>query len=77
MPDTPDPVHRPDRPFPPPERPVTVSISGGSVTYPGQDTPAVRDIDLDLEPGRRVALVGPLAADLLAVTAAEHPADYP
>ena len=41
MADTPDPVRRPDRPFPPPERPVTISISGGSVTYPGQDTPAV------------------------------------
>jgi ABC-type transport system involved in cytochrome bd biosynthesis fused ATPase/permease subunit len=73
MADTPDPVRRPDRPFPPPERPVTISISGGSLTYPGQDTPAVRDIDLDLEPGRRVALVGPLAAGLLAVTAAGAP----
>jgi hypothetical protein len=46
--DTPDPVRHPDRSFPPPERPLTVSISGGSVTYPGQGTPAVRDIDLDL-----------------------------
>ena len=67
--DTPDPVRRPDRPFPPPERPVTVSISGGSVTYPGQDTPAVRDIDLDLEPGRRVALVGPTGAGKSTVAA--------
>jgi ATP-binding cassette subfamily C protein CydC len=60
--DTPDPVRRPDRPFPAPRRPVTVSIRGGSVRYPGQATPAVRDIDLDLEPGRRVALVGSTGA---------------
>ena len=60
--DTADPVRRPDRPFPPPEWPVRISIRGGSVTYPGQDTPAVRDIDLDLEPGRRVALVGAAGA---------------
>jgi ABC-type transport system involved in cytochrome bd biosynthesis fused ATPase/permease subunit len=38
--DTPDPVRRPDRPFPPPERPVTISISGASVTHPGQDLAA-------------------------------------
>src|SRR5215470_9501813 len=44
--DTPDPVRRPDRPFPPPERPVTVSVRGGTVRYPGQATPAVRGIDL-------------------------------
>jgi ATP-binding cassette, subfamily C, bacterial CydC len=67
--DTPDPVRRPDHPFPPPERPVTVSISGGSVIYPGQATPAVRDIDLDLEPGRRVALVGPTGAGKTTVAA--------
>jgi len=67
--DTPDPVRRPDHPFPPPERPVTVSISGGSVIYPGQATPAVRDIDLDLEPGRRVALVGPTGAGKSTVAA--------
>jgi thiol reductant ABC exporter CydC subunit len=60
--DAPDPVRRADRPFPPPERPVTVSIRGGTVRYPGQETPAVRDIDIDLEPGRRVALVGATGA---------------
>jgi ATP-binding cassette, subfamily C, bacterial CydC len=60
--DTPDPVRRPDRPFPPPERPVTVSVRGGTVIYLGQETPAVRDVDLDLAPGRRVALVGSTGA---------------
>ena len=48
---------------------MTISIRGGSVTYPGQDTPAVRDIDLDLEPGRRVALVGATGAGKSTVTA--------
>ena len=38
-------------------------------TYPGQDTPAVRDIDLDLEPGRRVALVGATGAGKSTVAA--------
>jgi ABC-type transport system involved in cytochrome bd biosynthesis fused ATPase/permease subunit len=48
---------------------VTISISGGGATYPGQDTPAVRDIDLDLEPGRRVALVGATGASKSTVAA--------
>jgi len=60
--DTPDPVACPDHPFPAPERPVHVCIHGGSVRYPGRDTTAVLDIDLDLRPGRRVALVGPAGA---------------
>jgi ABC-type iron transport system FetAB ATPase subunit len=48
---------------------VTVWIRSGSVTYPGKDTPAVRDIDLDLAPGRRVALVGPTGAGKSTVAA--------
>jgi ATP-binding cassette, subfamily C, bacterial CydC len=60
--DAPDPVPLPDRPFPSAGRPVTISIRGGSVIYPGRETPAVRGIDLDLEPGRRVALVGATGA---------------
>ena len=67
--DAPDPVRTPDRPFPPPDRPLTVSIRGGTVRYPGQSTPAVRGIDLDLEPGRRVALVGPAGAGKSTVAA--------
>jgi ATP-binding cassette subfamily C protein CydC len=53
------------------------------VRYPGQETPAVRGVDLDLEPGRRFALLvldeptahldpenrRALTADLLAATA--------
>jgi ATP-binding cassette, subfamily C, bacterial CydC len=60
--DTPDPVRYPDHPFPAPGRPVEISIRGGTVHYPGEAPPAVRDIDLDLGPGRRVALVGATGA---------------
>ena len=67
--DTPDPVRVPDHPFPPPGRPVTISIRGGTVRYPGQATPAVQNIDLDLEPGRRIALVGPAGAGKSTVAA--------
>ena len=56
--DAPDPVRYPDSPFPAPERPVQISIRGGTVRYLPGEAPAVRDIDLDLGPGRRVALVG-------------------
>ena len=67
--DTPDPVRRPDHPFPPPERPVTISLRGAGVRYPGQATDAVRDIDLDLPPGRRIALVGATGAGKSTVAA--------
>jgi thiol reductant ABC exporter CydC subunit len=60
--DAPDPVRYPDRPFPAPERPVEISIRGGTVRYSADEPPAVRDIDLDLGPGRRVALVGATGA---------------
>ncbi len=69
MADTPDPVRRPGHPFPPPERPVTISLRGAAVRYPGRDTDAVRDIDLDLRPGRRVALVGATGAGKSTVAA--------
>jgi ATP-binding cassette subfamily C protein CydC len=60
--DTPDPVREPDHPFPPPGRPVHVRLRGGTVRYSPDAPPAVRNIDLDLEPGRRVALVGATGA---------------
>jgi ATP-binding cassette subfamily C protein CydC len=60
--DAPDPVRYPDPPFPPPARPVEISIRGGTVRYSRDEPPAVRDIDLDLGPGRRVALVGATGA---------------
>jgi ATP-binding cassette subfamily C protein CydC len=60
--DAPDPVRYPDRPFPAPGRPVEISIRGGTVRYSPDEPPAVLDIDLDLGPGRRVALVGATGA---------------
>ena len=67
--DAPDPVRYPDHPFPPPCRPVDVSIRGGTVRYSPDAPPAVRDIDLDLAPGRRVALVGATGAGKSTVAA--------
>jgi len=67
--DTPDPVRCPARPFPPPQRPVTISIRGGSVRYAADAPRSVRNIDLDLEPGRRIALVGPTGAGKSTVAA--------
>jgi thiol reductant ABC exporter CydC subunit len=56
--DAPDPVRGPDQPFPPPARPVEISVQAGTVRYAPDAPPAVQNIDLDLRPGRRVALVG-------------------
>jgi thiol reductant ABC exporter CydC subunit len=60
--DAPDPVRSPESPFPAPGLPVEISIRGGTVRYLPDEPPAVRDIDLDLGPGRRVALVGATGA---------------
>ena len=67
--DAPDPIHHADRPFPPPSGPVEISIRGGTVRYSPDAPPAVRDIDLDLRPGRRVALVGATGAGKSTVAA--------
>jgi len=67
--DAPDPVRSPEQPFPPPQRPVEISIRGGTVRYSADEAPAVRDIDLDLGPGRRVALVGATGAGKSTVAA--------
>jgi ABC-type multidrug transport system fused ATPase/permease subunit len=48
---------------------VTISLRGAAVRYPGRATNAVRDIDLDLAPGRRVALVGATGAGKSTVAA--------
>jgi ATP-binding cassette, subfamily C, bacterial CydC len=60
--DASDPVSCPDQPFPAPGRPVQISIRGGTVRYSPEEPPAVLNIDLDLGPGRRVALVGATGA---------------
>jgi thiol reductant ABC exporter CydC subunit len=63
--DAPAPVDEPDTPLPlsgavpGPHRLLLRSVWAG---YPGTDRPVLRGVDLDLAPGRRVALVGPSGA---------------
>ncbi len=56
--DAPDPVTEPAAPRPLPAGPVTVSLHGASVRYLPAGPLALDGLDLDLPPGRRVALVG-------------------
>ena len=46
-----------------------VELVGVSARYPGADVDAVRDLDLDLTAGRRIALVGPSGAGKSTVAA--------
>jgi ATP-binding cassette subfamily C protein CydCD len=57
--DTPDPVREPEHPLPLPVRPLPLGVRGLSATWPGREVPALRDVDLTLVPGRRIAVVGP------------------
>ncbi len=59
--DAPAPVEEPDAPLPLPGEvpgPHTLSLRSVWAGYPGTDRPVLRGVDLDLTPGRRVALVG-------------------
>jgi ATP-binding cassette, subfamily C, bacterial CydC len=56
--DAPDPVRLPPLPRPAPRPPVIVSLRGASVRYEPDGPLALDGLDLDLAPGRRVALVG-------------------
>lgn len=76
--DAPVPVTDPDQPSPLPLRPPSIALRSVWASYPGADTSALRGVDLDLSPGRRVAVVGPsgsgkstLAAVLLRFLATE------
>jgi len=60
-------VRDPDRPAPAPRSPV-VALEGVTARYPEADSPAVASFDLRLEPGERVALVGPSGAGKTTVT---------
>jgi thiol reductant ABC exporter CydC subunit len=56
--DTPVPVSEPAYPLALPPPPHALRVRGLRFTYPGAARPALDGIDLDLRPGRRVAVVG-------------------
>jgi thiol reductant ABC exporter CydC subunit len=56
--DTPAPVSEPAHPLALPPPPHALRVRGLRFTYPGAARPALDGIDLDLRPGRRVAVVG-------------------
>ncbi|SEQ00374.1 thiol reductant ABC exporter subunit CydD [Streptomyces radiopugnans] len=57
--DAPAPVREPEDPAPAPADPFPLVLTGLTARHPGQDRPALREVDLTLTPGRRVAVVGP------------------
>ncbi|HUJ07939.1 MAG TPA: thiol reductant ABC exporter subunit CydC [Streptosporangiaceae bacterium] len=60
--DAPDPVTEPTAPRTAPTGPITVRLTGVSARYAPGAPLALDGVDLDLLPGRRVALVGPTGA---------------
>jgi ATP-binding cassette subfamily C protein CydC len=67
--DTPDPVAEPVAPRPLPAGPVHVRLRGVQVRYEPGAPLALDGLDLDLRPGRRVALIGPSGAGKSTVAA--------
>jgi len=67
--DAPDPVREPATPQHLPDGPVWVTLRGAQVRYQPGARAALDGIDLDLPPGRRVALVGPNGAGKSTVAA--------
>src|SRR5262250_3121838 len=67
--DTPDPVRDPAAPLPLPTGPVRVRLRGACVRYEPGGPLALDGLDLDLVPGRRVALIGPSGAGKSTVAA--------
>ncbi|KJK56336.1 thiol reductant ABC exporter subunit CydD [Saccharothrix sp. ST-888] len=53
------PVAEPAAPATPPASPFPIAVRGLTARWPGRTEDALRDIDLDLTPGRRIAVVGP------------------
>ncbi|MFF2362110.1 thiol reductant ABC exporter subunit CydD [Streptomyces sp. NPDC058122] len=56
--DAPDPVREPAQPRPAPVSPFPLRVSGLRARYAGQDRDALAGLDLTLEEGRRIAVVG-------------------
>jgi ABC-type multidrug transport system fused ATPase/permease subunit len=67
--DAPEPIHDPPVPVAAPRPPVIVSLRAASVRYEPDGPLALVGLDLDLAPGRRVALVGPTGAGKSTVAA--------
>jgi ATP-binding cassette subfamily C protein CydC len=61
-------VTDPSPPEEAPSPPVAVVLEGVTARYPGAEVPALEAFDLRLDPGRRVALVGPSGAGNTTVT---------
>jgi ATP-binding cassette, subfamily C, bacterial CydC len=60
--DCPEPVGEPEAPRPRPPGPVTIRLRGAQVRYEPGGPLALDGLDLDLPPGKRLALVGPSGA---------------
>ncbi len=60
--DAPAPVSEPVHPVALPPPPYSLRVQGLRFRYPGAGRPALAGVDLDLSPGRRVAVVGPSGA---------------
>lgn len=67
--DAPDPVAEPPSPAPPPEPPLTVRMRDVRARYTPDGSLVLDGLDLDLTPGKRVALVGPSGAGKSTVAA--------
>ena len=61
-------VREPELPVPAPPRRAPVRLEGVTARYDPAEEPVLRDLDLELLPGRRVALVGPSGAGKTTVT---------
>ncbi|MCX4779571.1 thiol reductant ABC exporter subunit CydD [Streptomyces sp. NBC_01264] len=60
--DTPAPVTEPERPEALPASPFPLRLTGLAARHPGQEEDALSGLDLTLEAGRRIAVVGPSGA---------------
>jgi len=61
-------VREPELPVPAPPRRAPVRLEGVTARYDPIEEPVLRDLDLELAPGRKVALVGPSGAGKTTVT---------
>ncbi|MFF2657622.1 thiol reductant ABC exporter subunit CydD [Kitasatospora sp. NPDC058032] len=57
--DAPAAVAEPAAPKSLPEQPLSIAVRGLTARHPGQEAEALSGVDLDLAPGRRIAVVGP------------------